>query len=54
MYTNPIVALPVVVTTGAAVATLPNTGGNILVSAALSVGAGMLTWGIVYARNLKG
>lgn len=54
MYTNPIVALPVVVTTGAAIATLPNTGGDLLVSAAVSVGAGMLAWGVVYARGLKG
>ena len=52
MY-NPIVA-PVVVTTGAAVVTLPNTGGNLLVSAAVSVAAGLAVWGVLYARSLRG
>lgn len=54
MYSKPVAVLPVVATTGVAVATLPNTGGNLLVSLALSVGAGLATWGVVYARNLKG
>jgi len=52
MYTNPIA--PVVVTTAAAVVTLPNTGGDLLVSAAVSVAAGLVTWGVLYARSLKG
>jgi hypothetical protein len=51
MYAKPVAVLPVVVTTGAAVATLPNTGSNLLVSAALSVGAGLLTWGVVYTHS---
>ena len=51
MYTKPVAVLPAVATTGVAVATLPNTGSNLLVSAALSVGAGLLTWGVVYARS---
>jgi hypothetical protein len=39
-------------TTGtAAITTLPNTGGNLLVSAALAVGAGLLTWGVLYTRG---
>lgn len=50
MYT-PKVVLPAVATTGTAVATLPNTGGNILISAALAVGAGLLTWGVIYSRT---
>ncbi|HEX5456695.1 MAG TPA: hypothetical protein VFW77_05030 [Candidatus Saccharimonadales bacterium] len=37
-------------TTGA-VLTLPNTGGsNILINLAISVGVGLLTWGVVYTR----
>jgi LPXTG-motif cell wall-anchored protein len=35
----------------AAVVTLPNTGANLLVSSALAIAAGMLTWGVVYART---
>jgi len=54
MYAKPVVVAPVVVTTSAAVVTLPNTGGNMLVTAALAVGAGLLTWGVLYARGLKG
>lgn len=39
-------------TTTATVAavTLPNTGGNIVVTLAVSVAAGMLMWGTLYAR----
>lgn len=40
-------ALPVV----AAAATLPNTGSDMLVSTAVAVAAGMLAWGVVYART---
>ena len=35
------------VVTGAAV--LPNTGGNVIVTAAIAVVAGLLTWGAFYA-----
>lgn len=38
------------VATGA-VLVLPNTGGNIIVNIALSVGAGLVTWGVLYARS---
>ncbi len=49
MYAKPvaIAAVPAV----AAISTLPNTGSNLMVSAALAVGAGMLTWGVLYARG---
>lgn len=41
-------------TTGA-VLTLPNTGGNsIIIDLAISVGVGLLTWGIVYAKTARG
>lgn len=35
----------------AAVTTLPNTGGDLIVSTAVAVGAGMLAWGVLYARS---
>ena len=50
MYTNPIVPV-VATTTVAAAATLPNTGGDLLVSAAVSVAAGLVAWGVLYARS---
>lgn len=37
-------------TTTVAVATLPNTGGNIVVTIAVSVAAGLVVWGALYAR----
>lgn len=36
--------------TTVAVATLPNTGGNIIVTIALSVVAGLVSWGVLYTR----
>ncbi|HSX35315.1 MAG TPA: LPXTG cell wall anchor domain-containing protein [Patescibacteria group bacterium] len=42
----------------AAAITLPNTGSNVVVTIALSVAAGLVTWGIMQARarrqNAKG
>ena len=40
-------------TTTATVAavTLPNTGGNIVVTVAISVAAGLVAWGVLYARS---
>lgn len=37
------------VATGAAV--LPNTGGNTIVTLAVALAAGLLTWGALYAYN---
>lgn len=51
MYTGPIAAVPVTAGTIAAVTTLPSTGGNLLVTAAVSVAAGLVTWGVMYAAN---
>jgi LPXTG-motif cell wall-anchored protein len=48
MYAKPIVAAAV--PTVAAV-TLPNTGSNLVITAAIAVGAGMLTWGVLYGRT---
>jgi len=36
-------------TTTAAV--LPNTGGNVVVTLAISVAAGLVAWGVLYARS---
>ena len=51
MYAKPIVATAV--PTVAAAVTLPNTGGNWVISAAIAVGVGMLTWGVLYARTSR-
>lgn len=39
-------------TTTATVAavTLPNTGGNLIITIAVSVAAGLVSWGVLYAR----
>lgn len=31
--------------------TLPNTGGNFVVTAAISLGAGLIAWGVLYAHR---
>jgi len=33
--------------------TLPNTGGNVLVSLAISVASGLVVWGVLYARSAR-
>ena len=49
MYLSPVT--PVVATTATVGAlTLPNTGGNFVVSLAVSVAAGLVAWGVLYAR----
>lgn len=51
MYTGPVAAVPVTAGTVAAVTTLPNTGGNLLITAAVSVAAGLVAWGVMYAYS---
>lgn len=51
MYAGPKVAVAAAPATIAAVTTLPSTGGNLVVTAAVAVAAGMLTWGVLYARS---
>lgn len=34
-----------------AAVTLPNTGGNFIVTIAISVAAGLTIWGVLYARS---
>jgi LPXTG-motif cell wall-anchored protein len=38
-------------TTTTAAVSLPNTGSNWYLSLAIAVGAGLLVWGVLYARN---
>lgn len=46
--------VPVVATTTTVGAlTLPNTGGNFVVTLAVSVAAGLVTWGVLYARSVR-
>lgn len=45
------VATTTTATTAAVV--LPNTGGNVVVSLALAVGAGLVVWGVLYSRSTK-
>jgi len=51
MYVGVIGATTATVATSAALSTLPNTGGNLLLNIALSVAAGMTAWGVLYARS---
>ncbi len=51
MYAGAKGAGVVAATSAAVVTTLPNTGSSLMVSAALSVAAGMLAWGVVYAKT---
>ena len=47
-------AAPVVATTTTVGAlTLPNTGGNFVVTLAVSVAAGLVAWGVLYARAAR-
>ncbi len=49
---SPIV--PIVGTTATVGAlTLPNTGGDFIVSLAVSVAAGLVAWGVLYARSAR-
>ena len=52
MYKGGLGAGVATVTTGAAL-TLPNTGSNLLINVALSVGSGLIVWGFVYARSTR-
>jgi LPXTG-motif cell wall-anchored protein len=51
MYTGAKGAGVVAATGAAVVTTLPNTGSSLMVSTAVAVAAGMLAWGVVYART---
>jgi len=54
MYGQGGVVGPVVATTTTVGAiTLPNTGGNVVVTLAISVAAGLVAWGVVYAHNAR-
>ncbi|HSX16275.1 MAG TPA: LPXTG cell wall anchor domain-containing protein [Candidatus Saccharimonadales bacterium] len=33
--------------------TLPNTGGNIVISLAIAVASGLVVWGVLYARSAR-
>ena len=52
MYKGGLGAGAATVTTGSALI-LPNTGSNLLINIALSVGAGLIVWGFVYARTTR-
>jgi len=51
MYGKGGVAPIVATTTTVGVVTLPNTGGNIVVSLAIAVASGLVVWGVLYARS---
>jgi LPXTG-motif cell wall-anchored protein len=54
MYGRGGVAGPVVATTTTVgVLTLPNTGGNIVISLAIAVASGLVVWGVLYARSAR-
>jgi hypothetical protein len=46
--------MPVLATTATIGAvTLPNTGGDFVVSLAVSVASGLVAWGVLYARSAR-
>ncbi|MDB5181503.1 MAG: hypothetical protein JWP13_266 [Candidatus Saccharibacteria bacterium] len=53
MYQGPDIAP--VVATGATLGalTLPSTGGDFVVTLAVSVAAGLVAWGVLYARSAR-
>ncbi len=54
MYENGAILGGVTTTAAtAAVTVLPNTGNDLLTQLALSVGAGLVTWGVLYAAKIK-
>lgn len=52
MYKGGLGAGAATVTTAGAL-TLPNTGSNLLINVALSVGVGLIVWGFLYARSVR-
>jgi len=54
MYGRGGVAGPVVATaTTVGALTLPNTGGNVVISLAIAVASGLVVWGVLYARSAR-
>jgi len=46
--------MPVLATTATIGAvTLPNTGGDFVVSLAVSIASGLVAWGVLYARSAR-
>lgn len=50
MYGSVLGAGATVAATGA-VLMLPNTGGNVVLNIAVSLGAGLVVWGVAYAKS---
>jgi hypothetical protein len=48
-----VVAPVVATTTTVGALTLPNTGGNFVVTLAVSVATGLVAWGVLYARSAR-
>jgi LPXTG-motif cell wall-anchored protein len=53
MYGVSPVGAAVAATTTVGALTLPNTGGDLVVTLALSVAAGLVAWGVLYARSTR-
>lgn len=54
MYGKGGVVGPIVATTTTVGAvTLPSTGGNVVISLAVSVASGLVVWGVFYARSAR-
>ena len=49
---SPVVPVLATATTVGAL-TLPNTGGDFIVSVAVSIAAGLVAWGVLYARSAR-
>lgn len=53
MTGSDVVAPVVATTTTTAALTLPSTGGNLVVTLAVSAAAGLVAWGVFYARSVR-
>ena len=51
MYTGPVLGATTSVVAAGIVAVLPNTGSNMLLNIAISLGTGLVVWGAFYARS---
>lgn len=53
MYKGVVAGAATSTATAAGVTVLPNTGGSLVINLAISVAAGLVTWGVLYARAMR-
>lgn len=53
MYKGVVAGAATSTVTAAGVTVLPNTGGSFVINLAISVAAGLVTWGVLYSRAMR-